>query len=704
MSRWAPPIAWVTGGAVSTAVAVRFLVAIFTRFDDLSSRIVLSVVVAVVFFPAIVIVGACVLGFRTFGLRARDYLREHRKARRAGLGCLVGYLVLLAGLVVWHGSAAGLVGLRLLLAVGFAASTTLLLVWPILAELNGRGRWVLLTVPTVCLGTGMFLFAIGVTGVGIGLVAFFGFLVLLIPHDEPGSGSKFLALCYLVFGMLLWGKLADHAFSGGTLARWVGETAIAVGVGAATALLVWRASRGARPFLRRLGTLVTVLALTYPLFLLVDDEVFGGPFAVALFPLLVWQAIRLWRWMSASHRIGVKAGADVVFALALGATLVFFLIWLANLLGLPPSEVGALKRLAGNVGKALELPPWVWACVYALLTAAFLLAALGPPRLQAVPRRIASARVVSTVKAVRRTLTMTGIGLMVLALLGLAIPPAIGPIIARQVRDTYTVAAQEELDAEAASAVYQAITAQLTTSSPQPIVLVDLLVDVHKADPPDRHTGEPGPAELDLAHRLGALQAKLVAGEPPKLDPPVPAELTEPIHDATDLTQRLDETEQEQSQATTREKQTETASELAAVTVTNLLDVIGIGHVELLRIVREYLDGLAESPLGKAFLAWFKRLMAEKPLPAAVIVEPDPALMAGAARMELFETEVDQGGGIPRPPHLGTSGESTEAIVADVVGAEQQTAHVQQTHTCSDCAVPDEPGHDDPAEEHGFGE
>ena len=425
---------------------------------------------------------------------------------------------------------------------------------------------------------------------------------------------------------------------------------------------------------------------------------------MALFPLLVWQAIRLWRRMAASQRIGVKAGADVVFALALGATLVFFLIWLANLLDLPPSEVGALKRLAGSVGKAVEVPPWIWACVYALLTAAFLLVAAGPRRLRAVPRRIASARIVSTVKAMRRTLTMTGIGLMVLALLGLAVPPAIGPIIARQVRDTYTVAAQEELDADAAIAVYQAITAQLSASSPRPVVLVDLLVDVHKADPPDRRTGRPTPAELDLAHRLGALQAKLVAGEPPKLDPPVPAKLTEPIHDATDLTHRLDETEQEQSQATTREKQAETASELAAVTVTSLLDVVGIGHVELLRIVREYLDGLAESPLGKAFLAWFKRLAAQKPLPAAVIVEPDPAAMATAARMDLFETEIDQGGGIAPPPRLGTSGESTEAIVADVVGAEQQTEHVQQTHTCPDCTVPEEPGHHDPAEEHGFGE
>ena len=257
MSRSAPPITWVTGGAVSTAAAIRFLLAIFTGFHDLSSRIVLSVIVAVVYFPAIVIVGACVLGFRTFGLRAHDYLREHRKVRRAGLGCLVGYLVPLAAFVVWHGSAVGLVGLRLLLALGFAASTALLLTCPILAELTCRGRWLFLTVPTVCLGTGMFLFAIGVTGVGVGLVTFFGFVMIVIPHDERGSGSKFVALCYLVLGMLLWAKLADHTLSGGTLARWAGETVIAVGVGAATAQLVWRASRGTPAFPRRLGTLVT---------------------------------------------------------------------------------------------------------------------------------------------------------------------------------------------------------------------------------------------------------------------------------------------------------------------------------------------------------------------------------------------------------------------------------------------------------------
>jgi hypothetical protein len=301
---------------------------------------------------------------------------------------------------------------------------------------------------------------------------------------------------------------------------------------------------------------------------------------------------------------------------------------------------------------------------------------------------------------------VTGIGLMVFALVGLAVPPTVGPVLARQIRVAYTVAAQQELDAEQASVVYQAITTQVTLSPPRLTVLTDLLVDVHRTDPPDERTGAASPAELDLAHRIGQLQGKLLTGEPPAESPLTPPGLDEPIRDTADLQARLTEQQDEQTVAQARQKQARTASELAATTVTSLLDLLSLGHAEALGIVREYLDGLAESRLGEVLLSWMKHALTtvapEEPHIAEVTLEPDPTLLANEAGLELFEAEMAEGG-LPPVPHLGSPGRSTEAAVKAAVDAENQTVQVQRQHTCPNCSSPHDHDVRIPEEEHGFG-
>lgn len=721
--RTAPVAVRVIAVGASVAGTARILVTFLPGVHGFWARIGLVAVGIVLAAPAILLcVGISALYCDYFVRLVRQcapaYPAEFRRAVRWFALFLLVLALFVAATLVWRGHVLGTVAwvvVRLLLAVGFGGGTVVLALWPYFLAGTGRRRWIVAVAGLVWGGGGMFLFATGQNGLGIIMVFSFGGVLFKfvqakskdVRAGRTHSAGGPVALMYLMVFGLAWLRLATDPAAAGMLARWAGEAALVAVIGTATATTVWHRSRGARPSLRRIGTAGTIAVCAYLLFLLFDDQVFGGLLAVALFPLLVWQAIRLWRWMGESRRVTVKAGTDIVFALALGSTVVLFLIWLANLLALPPVEVSAIKGAASTVGDAVELPPWLWAGVYAALAAAYLFAAVGPRRFQVIPRRLAAAHVLPTVTVARRTLTMTGIGVMVFALLGLAVPPAVGPILARQIRDTYTVAAQEELEAEEASAVYQAVSTQFVASRPRLPVLTALMIQVHDTDPPDRRDGNPTPAELALAHRIGLLQGKLLAEPPGRAPTPPPT-----LHDADDLTTRLTEEQQQQSTTRTRQKQAETASELAAAAVTGMLDLVSLGDAEALGIVHEYLDGLAESPLGEVFLSWAQRAVTRfaprEPPTLQRTVEPDPDSLANAARADLFETELDQNAGIPPIPETDGGPEPVSAAVAAVVHSENQAARDHQNHSCAACIpVPGEGGgHDEepPPEEHVSGE
>jgi hypothetical protein len=518
------------------------------------------------------------------------------------------------------------------------------------------------------------------------MVLVFGWLEWRRRRGSAGDSDYFRgfgAVGCFVFVALLWSR----AISPGTVAKFVGETALACALGAVLAVEIWR-----RLKLRRLAWPTSVVALSYVLFLLFDGQMLGGQLEAPLFPLMGWLSMRLWRRMLASDRVAVKAASDVVFALTLGAVLVLFLVWLANLLNLPAAEVAVLKRTAEIIGRAVDLPWWFWACVYVLLAAVFVLTALGPRRLQPVATRLKSLRLVPAIAVVRRTFIVTRIGLVLMVFLGLVVPPAVGPILGDRIREQYTVAKQAELDAERATAVYQAITAQfrpLTRATANLAVLAQMFDDIHRASPPHKGTDQPTAVELSLARQMGRLQAQTL--NPPRTTPgdttgDVPAGS---LTSAEDLTVRLTAEQHEEQLRKAREKQAETAAELASSAVTSLLDSIPIGNGELAGMVREYLDGIAESPLGETFLNWTKRGLARvAPPTAAQVVEPDPLALKQASDAQLSTEMIANGSLIGAD--LGQAGR--EPPLQGAVDMAKKTVELRQQHAaCPSCGGFHEP-------------
>lgn len=75
------------------------------------------------------------------------------------------------------------------------------------------------------------------------------------------------------------------------------------------------------------------------------------PGAGLLFPLGTWFSVQIWRAMQKPRRpLPVRAAADIVLSLLLGAELVLALVWLANLLDLTEPEVAFLRGALELVG------------------------------------------------------------------------------------------------------------------------------------------------------------------------------------------------------------------------------------------------------------------------------------------------------------------------------------------------------------------
>ena len=714
-----PPVVWVIGVAVGLGAFSWFLDWTLTNRPVFPDALLLGAVGLLVIGPMLGMALGSATAFLSIQVRQLRAILGARRLNRY-LCVVVGLFVLLVAgsvlaAVAVRGNGVGTavsVLLRLSVALLIGAGTVLIAFWPLLFGPDATGRTRGFGLFSWCwLATGVFVFTLGVPAalLILGLYAFFLYRdAKRTRRLDQWKRPSLVGLCYLLGGFLMWATMLNGTLSTGNVAKYAAEIAIIAVIGTASALTTWRRSRAARPIVRRIGTAATVLVPAYLVFLLLGDQLLGGPFVVALFPLVGWLGFRLWRAMYTDRRVGIKAAADIVFALILGSLLVLFLIWLANLLALAPAEVQWVKTAAAATHDALDLSPWIWVGIYALLAAAHLVGALGPARFQAIPRRLASLHVVPSVRVVRRTTTMTGIGLMVVALVGLVAPPSIGAILRRQIQAAYTVAAQEELKDEQEIAVYQAISAELPSSRPSLILLADLIEDVHRTESSDRRRDAASPGELDMVLRLGKLQGGLIAeGQAPQRqpEPPTPADLSEPLHDAADLRHRLDEQQQEDKLKQARDKQAETASELSANTVTSMMDLISLGHAEALAVVHEYINGLAESPLGEIFLNWTKRALGRinpdgRPS-VTEVVEPDPTNLAQAAQTEEILAEGPTSG--LTFPDVGPIDPRGPAAIQAAVDAEHKTATVEQQHAaCPSCSRPGEPVIEEPEPiEHG---
>ena len=441
-----------------------------------------------------------------------------------------------------------------------------------------------------------------------------------------------------------------------------------------------------------------------------DPALLGAQAAAALlFPLAVWLSVRAWRAMSGSDRVAVRAAADITVSLLLGASLTGLLVCLANLLKMPPAEVGALKDAADRVGGLLDVPWWAWAGLYAALAALSVASVRWPGltrrlggwaarRLHARGGWLTWQRVLPGTEVAQRGTAGVHIGLLLITLIGAVAPAAADPVLRVRLASQYTQSLTDIARAEGATAELRLVAADLPLLPASALVpLVDLVADIHKDGKATDGQPSASGVELDLAARLGELQAQtLSAGHRP---PPVEqieadttrdAGLDSPAASPGAEGERLGELATEEHDDEEARELADQAGELAASALAKALGPIpGLGSGEVTGILKEYLSALIEfSPLKDTFAAWTEKLGQEaKPPAAADLVVPDPARLDAAAvaqaRQEVANSPVSD------PAKLKSLLDETG--VAGAVAAANQTRYLQEhaNGPCDGCARPD---------------
>ena len=394
------------------------------------------------------------------------------------------------------------------------------------------------------------------------------------------------------------------------------------------------------------------------------------PAAGLLFPLAAWFSVQTWRAMRHRDRpLAVRAAADIVLSLLLGADLVLALVWFANRLDLAEPEVAFLRDALERAGSIADLPWWLWLALYLLLAGASLAFAVWTTRLSAVTRWSDRLHVVSLVDMIKRVLTGVHIGLLATVLIGLAAPPALATTLRGQLQAKYTLALQHELKAareaageqkaarEAAGeqAAYEEIRSQFSRfNSTSPVVrpLVPMVTEIHDISSrlPGSHSAS---IERDLADRIGQLQESTLKLPAPESTPPAKStKFKAPIRDSGDLQgdlqHRLGQLATEQRQASLAERQANLAKRQAGraadLTFNAVADTIttGISHFcpqlgEVVQIIStEYLSSdMDESRLKNAISAWVQHRIPTAPTSAdqmvIQMVIPDPGKLREAA-------------------------------------------------------------------------
>jgi hypothetical protein len=430
------------------------------------------------------------------------------------------------------------------------------------------------------------------------------------------------------------------------------------------------------------------------------------PAAGLLFPVTAWASFRAWHAMNASRRLTVRAAADITLSLLLGAGLVLFVVWLANLLGLTRPEISAVRGALERAGALSDLPWWLWTGLYAVLAVAAVAFAVWPTRLRRPMGWSARLRVVPAVDVVRRVLTGVHIGLLVIAAVAVAAPAAVFPVLRDQLAARYSVAYQRQLEAAGEQAAYAEISGQFTAAKTNRGVLADIVEKIHVIDHPRPGDDRATATEADIARRVGELQAAtlLAAGTTSVAAADRRAAgaagLTAPIQDAKDLRTRVTKLDEQDKAEEAAHKRAEQAGDLAAATVASLLSVPDVGPNEVVQIVREYLSGLIEdSPLKDVFAGWTERLAgALRPPDAGTLVVPQPVELETEALLTQVR-EAEKGHFVATLPST-----EHESAVDAAVDLANQTRYLSEggTGPCAGCIhfePHDEPGHL-PVEDH----
>jgi hypothetical protein len=304
-----------------------------------------------------------------------------------------------------------------------------------------------------------------VAGPGAGIVAYLsrrglarllgGLARLLALRRGSVYGLGAVVLAGLLVGWLVWVVGPGAPGRGAGVGAVLPALILALAGGWACVLTHRRVRGSRRRWVRHVPDVLAAVVVGLVLVVLFSrDPVAAGPVAGLLFPLGAWAGVRTWRAMTGSRRLVVRAAADIVFSLLLGANLVLFLVWGANLLDLPRAEVAALRGALEKAGSVTELPWWLWTALYLLLAAVSLTLALRPAWHAALPRWLRRLPVVPSVEAGRRVLSGVHIGLLVTVLIAVAAPAALAPTLRDQIQAKYAVALQKEFESEGEQAAY----------------------------------------------------------------------------------------------------------------------------------------------------------------------------------------------------------------------------------------------------------
>ncbi|MBO0803811.1 MAG: hypothetical protein J2P25_12155 [Nocardiopsaceae bacterium] len=517
------------------------------------------------------------------------------------------------------------------------------------------------------------------------------------------AAAEFAALTVLLTGMTA--KVVAMAFPAVLLAA----------CGTWACVLVSRKSRRSRKSPNRWpkftpGLIAVAMTGACLVYLIVPDLLPAEPTAAVLFPPAVWASILLWRSMSGSGRLAVKAGADITLSLLLGGELVLFLVWLGNLLGLHRAEMAALRAVASRTGSAADLPWWLWTGIYVLLAGAVVASERWPGRWNKVTRWLGRLRVVPVTGAARRTLTCVHIGLLVIVLVGVATPMTFGPTLQRQMKARYTVALQRELADAGEQAAYKEIRSQFTAADKSP-ALAAVVKEIHDYIGAPISDHDVTRAETSLAFQVGKAQARALALKGPPSLPAVEqsaisqAGFDEPALDVPSLTGLLGMADEQQQESHTTSKRAEEIGDLAASAVASTISIPHISDNEVFQVVREYLGGLIEgSSLKDVFAAWARRLPgASSPPDADTMVIPDPARLDQAAAAQAGKP-ADRVAADSAPDSAQRELLLRNAF-SDIESAGSKPPRQEDTPSCSGCSNPiapeapyEDPGapHEDP--------
>lgn len=400
-----------------------------------------------------------------------------------------------------------------------------------------------------------------------------------------------------------------------------------------------------------------------------------------LLPVGAALSVNAWRAIGRSKHLPVKVSADVVFSVLLGTVLVLALVWWANVFGVPPAVLAAVRDTLERVGELAELPWWVWVVVYLLLAVAAVLVA----RRRKAGRWLH--RTVLPVNVTKRALTIVHLTLLIGVLVGVAAPPALNPAITAQLHTRYTVALQDARDADAERAAAQEIRRAFTAPPPGTSSLAAVVSAIHAAAAPAADPEVRLATERELAHRMGADQAAALRLPPARQAAPAPAA---PIRDVGDLDNRIDQTEHAQQSDDTAHHNLDQAAELAAVAVAGVLQFPDIGHSDVLQIVREYLGGLVEAgPVKTLFSGVADRVKGSR------LVVPDLFHLELAAAQDLSRTEAKT-----PPDRIGLDPVFQRSITESPATAAADLANEARflqdpVGPCAGCAPPVRPGEED---------